>query len=187
MARARVENPWPTPFGSPRCAAPACSARQHEDAFDRLAGLARTFSSAPMAMVTLLDDRTCHVRPRRAARARQGSARAGHRSVLPARRHHGGALVVDDAREHELTQGLAAVKSGKVLAYAGVPLALPGGRDRDAVASPTSSRAPGSAGRPRSSRTSRQSVLTEIEMRADIEARKQAETDSSAPTTACAA
>jgi PAS domain S-box-containing protein len=84
-------------------------------------------------------------------------------------------LVVDDAREHDLTKGLAVVKSGKVLAYAGAPLA--GGAVVGALCVADS--------KPRAWKPEEiglledlaQSVRTEIELRADLEARRRAETE----------
>ena len=88
-------------------------ARERKDpVFERLAALAANVLDAPMAMVTGAQEQTL---------AHVGSAELA-RLVRAA-----GPVVIDDAREDERTQGLAAVKSGKVLAYAGVPLTLPGG------------------------------------------------------------
>src|SRR3954471_4996762 len=88
-------------------------ARERKDpVFERLAGLAANVLDAPMAVVTGAQEQTL---------AHVGSAEFA-RLVRAA-----GPVVLDDAREDERTQGLAAVKSGKVLAYAGVPLTLPGG------------------------------------------------------------
>ena len=86
-------------------------------------------------------------------------------------------LVVDDAREHELTKGLAIVKCGKALAYAGVPLALPSGFVIGTLCVVD--------GRPRAWRREdvriledlARCVLTEIARRADADARKRAEAD----------
>ena len=108
---------------------------QKVDAFDRLANLAARFVGAPIAMVTLLDDTHLH------ALSRVGPpdlAKSGRAPVKDTFCQHVVAstepLIVDDAREHELTKGLAVVKSGKVLAYAGIPLRLPSGHvRRDAV------------------------------------------------------
>ena len=86
-------------------------------------------------------------------------------------------LVVEDAREHELTQGLAIVKSGKALAYAGVPLTLPGGYVVGTLCVADSKPRAWKAEEIGLLETLACSVLTEIEMRADIEARKQAESE----------
>jgi signal transduction histidine kinase len=87
-------------------------ARERKDpAFERLARLAAKVLGAPTAMVTGAQQQTL---------AQVGSAELA-RLVRAT-----GPLVVDDAREHPQTEGLAAVKSGKALAYAGVPLTLPG-------------------------------------------------------------
>ena len=86
-------------------------------------------------------------------------------------------LVVRDAREDDLTKGLAVVKSGKALAYLGVPLTLASGfvigtlcvadvkprawtREDTGVLTDLA-----------------RCVLTEIGRRADAEARRQAETE----------
>jgi PAS domain-containing protein len=96
--------------------------------FDRLAGLAAKVLDAPIAMVTQLDDTHLH------ALGRVGPpdlAKGGRAAVKDTFCQHvvrsGEPLVVPDAREHELTKSLAAVKSGKALAYLGTPLALPSG------------------------------------------------------------
>ena len=87
------------------------------------------------------------------------------------------ALVVNDAREHELTRDLAAVNSGQVLAYAGVPLKLHGGFVIGTLSVADSKPRAWKPGDIEILHDLAASVLTEIEMRADIEARKQAEAD----------
>jgi GAF domain-containing protein len=77
---------------------------------ERLAGLAGTVMKAPIATVIL-------------------SEGGDVRELAALRRHveqSGEPLRVGDAREHELTNGMAVVKSGKLLAYLGVPLVLDG-------------------------------------------------------------
>ncbi len=149
-----------------------------EEAFDRLAGLARKILKAPVGMVALLDDRHLHVkacvgRPELAKARRVPATESFCQHVVATEE----ALVVNDARQHELTRDLAAVNAGQVLAYAGVPLTLHGGFVIGALSVADS--------KPRAWKPAdieilhdlAASVLTEIEMRADIEARKQAEAE----------
>ena len=91
MARARVKHSPGRPRSARDAARTGLLGAPPEDAFDRLAGLARKVLKAPVGMVVAAR------RPppprqelRRAARARQGRARAGHRFLLPARRDHRG-------------------------------------------------------------------------------------------------
>ena len=128
MARARVKNPLADPVRVATLRATGLLGNQKTDAFDRLANLAATFVGAPIAMVTLLDDTHLH------ALSRIGPpdlAKSGRAPVKETFCQHVVAstepLIVDDAREHELAKGLAVVKSGKALAYAGIPLRLPSG------------------------------------------------------------
>ena len=150
----------------------------HEDAFDRLAGLARKVLKAPVGMVSLLDDRHLHVKScvglpelAKAGRVPATDSFCQHVVITEA------ALVVDDAREHELTRDLAIVKSGMALAYAGVPLVLSGGFVIGALSVTDSKPRAWKPGEIELLHDLAASVLTEIEMRADIEARKQAETE----------
>ena len=177
MARARVRNPLADPTRVATLRATGLLGGQKAEAFERLAGLAARFTGAPMAMVALLDDPHLHTL------ARVGPphlAKAGRAPVKDTFCRHvvsgGEALIVDDAREHSLTKGLASVKSGKVLAYAGIPLPLGGlVLGTLCVADDT----------PRAWKPDEisvledlaRSVVTEIELRADVGARKQAETD----------
>ena len=178
MSRARATNPLADPARVATLRATGLLGGQKVDAFDRLANLAARFVGAPIAMVTLLDDTHLH------ALSRIGPpdlAKSGRAPVKDTFCQHVVAstepLIVDDAREHDLTKGLAVVKSGKVLAYAGIPLRLPSGHVLGTlcVAGDT----------PRAWKPEEvsvledlaQSVVTEIEMRADVEARRQAETD----------
>jgi GAF domain-containing protein len=99
-----------------------------EEAFDRLAGLARKILKAPVGMVALLDDRHLHVKacvgqPELAKARRVPATESFCQHVVVTEE----ALVVNDARQHELTRDLATVNAGQVLAYAGVP---PGSRPR---------------------------------------------------------
>ena len=135
MSRARVKNPLADPARVATLRGTGLLGGQKVDAFDRLANLAARFVGAPIAMVTLLDDTHLH------ALSRVGPAdlaKSGRAPVKDTFCQHvvaaGEPLIVDDAREHELTKGLAVVKSGKVLAYAGIPLrAARRPRARDAV------------------------------------------------------
>jgi PAS domain S-box-containing protein len=145
-----------------------------EEAFDRLAGLARKVFKTPIAMVTLLDDTRLEAKscagPRHLASSPLKETFCQHvvRASEP--------LVVDDAREHELTKGLAIVKCGKALAYAGVPLKLHGYVIGTLCVADA---------RPRAWTREdvgiledlARCVLTEIALRADVEARKRAEAE----------
>ena len=169
-ARARATR-LPTPSGSRHAARHRPDRGQPSEAFDRVASLAATFVKAPMAMVTLLDDTHLHALSRvgpadlaKGGRARRSRTRSA-RHVVAA----GEPLIVEDAREHELTKGLASVKSGKVLAYAGLPLALRGGHVVGTLCVADA--------KPRAWKASELAVLedlarlavTEIELRADID------------------
>ena len=83
-----------------------------DEALDRLAALAGTVLEAPIAMLALLDDTHLH------ARACAGSrhlAKSGRTPVKDSFCQHvvrtAAPLVVRDAREDDLTKGLAVVKS----------------------------------------------------------------------------
>ena len=149
-----------------------------EEAFDRLAGLARKVLKAPVAMVALLDDRHLHIkacigRPELAKARRIPATESFCQHVVASEE----ALVVNDAREHELTRDLAAVNSGQVLAYAGVPLKLQGGFVIGTLSVADAKPRAWKPGDIEILHDLAASVLTEIEMRADIEARRQAEAD----------
>ncbi len=178
MARARVSSPLADPVRLSMLRATGMLGSPPEEAFDRLAGLARKILKAPVGMVALLDDRHLHVkacvgRPELAKARRVPATESFCQHVVAGEE----ALVVNDAREHELTRDLAAVNAGQVLAYAGVPLTLHGGFVIGALSVADS--------KPRAWKPAdieilhdlAASVLTEIEMRADIEARKQAEAE----------
>ena len=149
-----------------------------DDAFDRLAGLAAKVLDAPIGMVTRLDETHLHVLGRVGP---ADLAKAGRAPVKDTFCQHvvraGEPLVVADAREHELTKSLAAVKSGKALAYLGMPLALPGG--------PVFGTLCVADAKPRAWKREEisvledvaRSVVTELELRADIDARRQVESD----------
>src|SRR5215218_2194957 len=178
MARARVRNPLSDPVRVAMLRATGLLGSPHEEAFDRLAGLARKVLKAPVGMVTLLDDTHMHVK---SCVGMPELAKAGRVPVTESFCQHVVAssepLIVKDAREHEQTKDLAIVKSGMALAYAGVPLTLPGGVTVGTLCVADA--------KPRTWKADEleildglaQSVLTEIEMRADIEARRQAESD----------
>ena len=127
MARARVSSPLADPVRLAMLRATGLLGTPPEEAFDRLAGLARKVLETPVGMVALLDDRHLHVKAcvgqPELAKARRVPATATFCQHVVAT---GEALVVDDARLHELTRDLAAVRAGQVLAYAGVPLTLHG-------------------------------------------------------------
>lgn len=165
MPRARAKSPLADLLGA-----------RKDPAFERLAGLAAKLLDAPMALVTLIDGPHLH------ALGRVGPPDLAKPGRTPAKdtfcRHavaSGETLVVEDAREHELTKGLAVVKSGKALAYAGVPLRL------DGVVLGTLCVADS---RPRAWKREEialledlaLSVRTELETRADLDARRRAET-----------
>ena len=178
MARARVRNPLTDPVRVAMLRGTGLLGTTQEEAFDRLAGLTRKVLKAPTAMITLVDDTHLHAK---SCAGQRDLVKNGRTPVKETFCQHvvrsGEPLVVEDAREHELTKGLAAVKSGKALAYAGVPLTLHGGFVVGTLCVVDA--------KPRAWKRDdvsiledlAQSVLTEIEMRADIEARKQAESD----------
>ena len=62
MARARVSTPLADPVRLSMLRATGMLGSPPEEAFDRLAGLARKVLKAPVAMVALLDDRHLHVK-----------------------------------------------------------------------------------------------------------------------------
>jgi PAS domain S-box-containing protein len=178
MPRARVKNPLADPVRLAMLRSTGLLSAPHEDAFDRLAGLARKVLKAPVGMVSLLDDRHLHVKScvglpelAKAGRVPATDSFCQHVVITEA------ALVVDDAREHELTRDLAIVRSGMALAYAGVPLVLSGGFVIGALSVTDSKPRAWKPGEIELLHDLAASVLTEIEMRADIEARKQAETE----------
>src|SRR5215210_6178708 len=128
MARARVRNPLSDPVRVAKLRATGLLGSPQEEAFDRLAGLAVKVLKAPVGMVTLLNDTHMHVK---SCVGMPELAEAGRLPVTESFCQHVVAasepLIVKDAREHERTKDLAIVKSGMALAYAGVPLTLPGG------------------------------------------------------------
>jgi PAS domain S-box-containing protein len=178
MARARAKNPLADPVRLAMLRSTGLLSTPHEDAFDRLAGLARKVLKAPVGMVSLLDDRHLHVK---SCVGLPALAKAGRVPATDSFCQHvvitEEPLVVNDAREHELTRGLAIVKSGMALAYAGVPLVLSGGFVIGALSVTDSKPRAWKRGEIEILHDLAASVLTEIEMRADIEARKRAETD----------
>jgi len=98
-----------------------------EAAFDRLARLASKVLHARVGMVSLLDD--CHLHVKSLV-GLPGQGGGGRLPVEESFCQHvvitGRALLVDDARENELTRDLALVRAGVARSYAGVPLVLPG-------------------------------------------------------------
>ena len=178
MARARVSNPLADSVRLTALRATGLLGAPQEEAFDRLAGLARKVLKAPVAMVALLDDRHLHVKacvgqPELAKARRVPVSQTFCQHVVTTET----SLVVNDAREHELTRDLAIVNAGKVLAYAGVPLKLPGGLVLGTLSVADSKPRAWKPGDIEILNDLAASVLTEIEMRADIEARRQAEAD----------
>src|SRR5215217_4153473 len=128
MSRARVSNPLADPVRLTALRGTGLLGSPHDDAFDRLAGLARKVLRTPVGMVSLLDDRHLHVKscvglPDLAKAGKVPATESFCQHVVVTEQP----LVVDDAREHDLTRDLAIVKSGMALAYAGVPLVLAGG------------------------------------------------------------
>jgi PAS domain S-box-containing protein len=174
MARARVKNPLADPLRVAMLRGTGLLGSPPDEAFDRLAGLARKIFRTPIAMVTLLDD--THLEAKSCAGPR-------HLASSPLKetfcQHVVGSsepLVVDDAREHDLTKGLSIVTCGKALAYAGVPLTVHGyviGTLCIADAKPRAWTRDDVGILEDLAR----SVLTEIALRADIEARKRAEAE----------
>ena len=175
MARTRVKNPLADPVRVAMLRGTGLLGSPAEEAFDRLTGLARKMFGTPIAMMTLLDDTQLRAKscagPRHLAASPLKETFCQHvvRTSAP--------LAVGDAREHELTKGLAIVKCGKALAYAGVPLTLPSGFVIGTLCVVDA--------RPRT--WSREEVgiledlarcvMTEIAMRADTDARRRAEAD----------
>ena len=107
MARARVSTPLADPVRLSMLRATGMLGSPPEEAFDRLAGLARKILKAPVGMVALLDDRHLHVkacvgRPELAKARRVPATESFCQHVVATEE----ALVVDDAREHELTRDL---------------------------------------------------------------------------------
>jgi PAS domain S-box-containing protein len=178
MPRARVSDPLADPVRLAMLRSTGLLGTPHEAAFDRLAGLARKILKAPVGMVSLLDDRHLHVK---SCVGLPDLAKAGRVPVTESFCQHvvvtEQALVVEDAREHELTRDLAIVKSGMALAYAGVPLVLAGGFVVGTLSVADSEPRVWTPEEVDLLHDLAASVLTEIEMRADIEARKQAESD----------
>jgi len=149
-----------------------------EEAFDRLAGLARKILKTPIALVSLVDERYLHAKscvglPELAAAGRVPATESFCQHVV------GGAqpLIVSDAREHPLVAELPGVVAGRVIAYAGVPLMFKGGFTLGSFCVADDKPRDWSAEEIEILTDLAASVMTEIELRADIEARKQAETD----------
>jgi PAS domain S-box-containing protein len=178
MARARVRNPLSDPVRIAMLRATGLLGSPQEEAFDRLAGLARKVLKAPVGMVTLLDDTHMHVK---GCVGMPDLAKAGRVPVAESFCQHVVAssepLVVKDAREHELTRDLATVKSGRALSYAGVPLILPGGFTVGALSVADAKPRAWKADDIEILEGLARCVVSEIEMRADTEARRQAESD----------
>jgi len=178
MPRARVSTPLADPVRLARLRGTGLLGSPREAAFDRLAGLARKVLKAPVGMVSLVDDRHSHVKscvglPDLAKAGRVPAAESFCRHVVVTEHP----LVVDDARDHELTRDLAIVKSGMALAYAGVPLVLAGGFVAGTLAVADSEPRAWKPGEVDILEDLAACVVTEIEMRADHEARKQSESD----------
>ncbi len=146
-----------------------------EEAFDRLAALARKILKAPVALVSLLDDRHLHVKscvglPELAAARRVPVGESFCQHVVG----NAEPLIVQDAREHPLVAELAMVKAGRVLAYAGVPLIV-GGFVIGSFCVADDEPRKWTTDEIETLHVLAASVTTEIELRGDIEARKQAE------------
>jgi GAF domain-containing protein len=97
--------------------------------FDRLARLAAHVLNAPVALVSLVDaDReffkSCLGLPEPWASERQAPLTHSFCQHAVASREP---LLVDDAREHELLRDNLAIRDIGVIAYAGIPLVVPGG------------------------------------------------------------
>lgn len=173
MSRARVENPLAGPDRVAALRGTGLLGGPKVEAFERLAGLAASFTGAPMAMVAVLDATHLHPLGRvgRADLARSPRTAVKEtfcRQVVAA----GEPLIVGDAREHELTKGLASVKSGKVLAYAGVPLMLPGGPVLGTLSVADTGPRTWKASELSVLEDLARSVVTEIQLRAEVEARR---------------
>ncbi len=174
MPRARESNPLADPVRVAALRGTGLIGTKQSEAFDRVARLAATFVKAPMAMVALLDGTHLHALSRIGPPDLAKAQRTPVKDVFC--RHvvaSGEALIVKDAREHEQTAGLASVKSGKVLAYAGIPLRLASGHVLGTLCVADA--------KPRAWKASELAVLedlarsavTEIEVRADVEARRE--------------
>jgi GAF domain-containing protein len=97
--------------------------------FDRLARLAAHVLNAPVALVSLVDaDReffkSCLGLPEPWASERQAPLTHSFCQHAVASREP---LLVDDAREHETLRDNLAIRDIGVIAYAGIPLIMPGG------------------------------------------------------------
>ena len=173
MSRARESNPLADPSRIAALRGTGLIGAKKADAFERVAELAATVARAPMAMVGLLDDTHLHAlarvgAPDLATAPRTALAESFCRHVVAGAEP----LVVEDAREHGLTKGLVSVKSGKVLAYAGLPLTLRGGHVLGTLCVADA--------KPRHWKASELSALegvarwavTELERRADAESRR---------------
>jgi GAF domain-containing protein len=178
MARARVKNPLADPVRLAALRGTGLIGAPREDAFDRLSGLARKVLQVPIGMVSLVDDRHLHVK---SCAGLPGLAKAGRVPASESFCQHvvitQAALVVDDAREHELTCDLAIVKAGKMRAYAGVPLRLHGG---SVVGTLCVADVEPRAWKPDEIDILEDlaaSVVTEIELRTEVNARERAEAE----------
>ena len=99
-----------------------------EEAFDRLARLARTVLGTPMAFVTLVDDersywKSCIGVPE--GGARQNSVDESFCQYVVGT---GEALVARDAATHPVTKDNPSIELMGVAAWAGMPLRAPGGQ-----------------------------------------------------------
>lgn len=97
-----------------------------EPSFDRLTGLASKILGAPVALVSLVDERrqffkSCIELPEPWASRRETPLSHSFCKHTVAT---GEPLVIDDAREHELVRDNAAIRDLNVTAYAGIPLVL---------------------------------------------------------------
>jgi GAF domain-containing protein len=98
-----------------------------EEAFDRLTRLAARILDAPIALVSLVDGdrqffKSCLGLAEPWASQRQTPLRYSFCQHVVAT---GQALIIDDARRHDLVRESPAVSEFGVLAYAGIPLVLP--------------------------------------------------------------
>jgi len=178
MARAR---PTPALADPDRLAAVRATGlieRPPEEAFDRLANLARRVLRTPIALVNLVDDTHVHAKSCLGldSLASGGTVKATE-SVC---RHvvvSGEPLLVEDAPRHALTRAVPSVTSGEIAAYLGVPLTMAVGHVVGTLCVADTEPRAWAPEDVELLRDIAASVLTEIEMRADIEARKQAEAD----------
>ena len=178
MRRSRVKNPLADPVRIAMLRGSGLLAAPPDEGLERLAALAGKVMRAPIAMVTLVDD--THLHAKSCAGSRDLVAKAGRTPVRETFCRHvvgaGEPLIVADARQSELTRGMAVVKSGKALAYLGVPLVLRGHVLGTLCVADTRPRAWKRADAGILEDLAR-SVGTELELRAAIDARKQAEAD----------